>query len=295
MEFRPDGGRAADCALALAVLLAACSSGNNKPARQSVTATSAVTASAAAARTASPAQTPANAALTPLPSGGSAAAAPAGSPLASATPPPALQPVSDRLQPLFLKTGDLPAALQTWNYAAPVGLANSTYVQGKPNAAQLSQQLDREGRLGTFLAAWGNGSGQQATLQTHAESQLQDVLALYKSPDAAATGCPFVAQEIQPVVQSPNGDVTTTTPLDLPAAGHEFKAYHIDYRYTAAVGAAGSGATARLQQVFLLACWRRGDVVATVQLGALNQEPSQDEFKQIVAAQDKRLTDAGLQ
>jgi len=50
-----------------------------------------------------------------------------------------------------------------------------------------------------------------------------------------------------------------------------------------------------LQQVYLTACWRRGEVVATVQLSAINQEPSVSEIQQVIATQDKKLTDAGLQ
>ncbi len=294
MEFRRAGRASAVFALAAIALLAACSSSNNNKARSTATTTRPAAAGASATRTPPSGQAPPGAPLTPLPSSGSASA-PATTPASGATPSPQLQTAITRLTPLFLGTGALPAALQKWSYTAPVGLSNSIYVQGKPNAAQLSQQLDSEGRLGTLVAAWGNGSGQQATLQTHAETQLQDILALYTSADNGMKGCPFVSQNIQPLVQSPNGDVTTTTPLTMTAVGHEFAAYHIDFRYNAGIGAAGSGTTARLQQVFLLACWRRGDVVATVQLAALNEEPSMDEFAQIVTAQDKKLTDAGLQ
>ncbi|HEY7295012.1 MAG TPA: hypothetical protein VH916_08205, partial [Dehalococcoidia bacterium] len=214
--------------------------------------------------------------------------------ISSVTPSPQLQTATSRLTPLFITTGDLPPALQQWSFTKPLGFANCTYVQGRPNAKQLCQQLDQDGRLGTLIASWGNGAGQQATLQTHAETALQDVLALYQSADAATSGCPFVFQGVQPSTQAPNGDVTTTTTLDIPAVGNDFKAYHVDYRYNAA-GAGGGSTPARLQQVYLTACWRRGDVVATMQLGALNDEPSVDEFKQAVAAQDKKLTDAGLQ
>lgn len=289
-------GHLAACLLAVAALLTACSSANNK----GKTATTAPTGPAGAGSATAPSgaggtPTPSPArpgtALTPLPGSSGGAAA---SPVSSATPSPQLQTAVDKLTPLFIDTGALPQPLHSWTYTKPFAFENCLYVHGRPNADQLCQQLDKDGRLGTLVASWGNGSGQQATLQTHAETALQDILALYQSADAGASGCPFVFQDVQPQIQAPNGDVTTTTPLAIAAVGHEFKAYHVDYRYNAA-GAGGGTTPARLQQVYLTACWRRGDVVATVQFSAINDEPSVDEFQQVIAAQDKKLTDAGLQ
>ncbi|HZQ34470.1 MAG TPA: hypothetical protein VFD32_00955 [Dehalococcoidia bacterium] len=292
-------GRLAACLLAAATLLTACSSANNnKPNTATITGTkppAAGTATANSSTGSSPASgTPRpGAALTPLP-GASGSTGAAASPVANVTPSPQLQTAIDTLTPLFIGTGDLPQPLQAWTYTKPFAFENCLYVHGRPNADALCQQLDKAGRLGTLSATWGNGAGQQATLQTHAETALNDILALYQSADAAASGCPFVFQDVQPQVQAPNGDVTTTTPLAIGAVGHEFKAYHVDYRYNAA-GAGGGSNAARLQQVYLTACWRRGDVVATVQLSALNDEPSVAEFQQVIAAQDKKLTSAGLQ
>ncbi len=293
----PRAGRRAVLLLAAAALLSACSSANNKTNQATATATRPVTAGTATANapaggSPAPSATRAGTALTPLPGSGGSGTTTAATP--SVTPSPQLQNAIETLSPLFIGTSDLPQQLQSWTYTKPVAFENCLYVHGRPNADQLCQQLDKAGRLGTLSAAWGNGAGQQATLQTHAETALTDILALYQSADAAASGCPFVFQDVQPQVTSPNGDVTTTTPLQIAAVGHEFKAYHIDYRYNAA-GAGGGTTAARLQQVYLTACWRRGDVVATVQLSALNDEPSVSEFQQVVAAQDKKLTDAGLQ
>lgn len=293
----PRAGRRAACLLAAAALLTACSSANNnKTGTATATATrptGAGSASAPGGGSPAPGGTRPGTALTPLPGAGGSTGA-AASPVGTSTPSPQLQTAIDRLTPLFIGTGDLPQPLQSWTYTKPIPFENCFYVHGRPNADQLCQQLDKAGRLGTLSATWGNGSGQQATLQTHAETALNDILALYQSADAAASGCPFVFQDVQPQVTSPNGDVTTATPLQIPPVGHEFTAYHVDYRYNAA-GAGGGGAPARLQQVYLTACWRRGEVVATVQLSAINQEPSVSEIQQVIAAQDKKLTDAGLQ
>jgi hypothetical protein len=199
----------------------------------------------------------------------------------------------DRLTPLALTTAELPQALQRWAHDPPRLLSNALYVQGQANAAQLSQQLDQSGRLGTVFDIWNNGQGQQVTLATHTEAAFQDVLALYTSTDAGMSGCPFVFQSVQPTLSTPNGNETTTVPLDVPATGHEFAAYISDFRYNALIGTA-TPATVRLQQVFYTACWRRGDVVVTVQLNAINQQPSKDEFMQLIATQDKKMTDAGL-
>lgn len=292
-------GRLAACTatmVALVALFGACGSSSNNKAKTATTGATRPPVAGSASGSQPGSGTPApgaarpGTALTPLPGTSSGAASPA----ASATPSPQLQRAVDKLTPLFIGTGELPQPLQAWTYTRPLAFENCIYVHGRPNADQLCQQLDKDGRLGTLSAGWGNGSGQQATLQTHAETALQDILALYQSADAGMSGCPFVFQGVQPQVQAPNGDITTTTPLAIAAVGHEFKAYHIDYRYNAA-GAGGGATAARLQQVYITACWRRGDVVAAVQLSALNDEPSVDELTQIIAAQDKKLTDAGLQ
>jgi hypothetical protein len=195
-----------------------------------------------------------------------------------------------KLVPLLLKTPDLPSGEQGFQDSPVTQQDNRSYVQGRPTAESLAADLDKAGRIITLTSQWSKPGG-QVTPSLKTPLNVIDSLALYQNEDGAKTGCPFVFSQVQPTVASPNGDVTKTAPLDVGAVGDDFKAYRIDYTYNALLGSP-TPAPVRLQQVFYAACWRRGVYVAVVSMGALNEDPSLDDFKQVLMAQDQKLTSA---
>lgn len=278
-------------ALTAALLLAACSSGNNKNTGNNSNTNAGVR----------PTQTPTRAAIATPPAAGAGGATPntvaatpgPGTVVVTTPPPPATpspdeQAAADKLKPLLLAQQDLPAEMKAWQGSPPATLSNGQYVQARPERATLEAQLKQTGRVVTVATGWAAPGGGNVTAATRTALTFSDFLAQYASVDGAKTACDFVFSQAQPTSTNASGDTSRVTPLTIDPTGDDFKAIRIDYEYTGVVGTPPPQ-PARLKQVFFVACWRHGTVVPTVLLVSLGQDPSLDDFKQLIKAQDGKL------
>jgi hypothetical protein len=279
MAFRK--GWAAPAVLgALALLAGACGSSKNNGANTGAAPPSASAAASARAAAATQRST------SPPPPAGSrtpGTLSPVG------TPDPALQELAKRVSPLLLQSSDLAPAMQSWPTAV-LPVSNALYGQGRPQQAEIQNRLEKDGSNGSVVASWSmTGQFQPGQKTTY---QLADSLTEFKAPDGAKDGLALIFMDVNNTATNVPGDTISSAPLDAGSCGDESKAYRIDRVFTALAGTPTPVAVRTTQVTFIAGC-RRGRAVFSVQLQALNQDPSLDELKRLVQLQDQRLKDAG--
>lgn len=264
---------------ALTVAAGACGGGKNNTAGNTAAppTTAAARQPAAATGTRSAPPTVASAARTPQ------GAVPVG------TPDPALQELVKRISPLLLQSADLPAALRSWPTAV-LPVSNAEYGRGRPNQADIQNRLEKDGSNGSVIASWTMvGQFQPGQKTTYA---LVETLTEYKTADGAQDGLALIFSDINNTTTNVPGDTISSAPFDTGSCGDESKAYRVDRAFTAVAGTPTPVAVRTTQVTFVAGC-RQGRAVFSLQLQALNQDPSLDDLKRLVQLQDQRLKDAG--
>jgi hypothetical protein len=260
----------------LALAVVACGGGSKNPSSTAAPTSAAAASTAAAAGTSRPA-TPS---ATPPRLG------------AISTPNPVVQAAADKLTPLLLQQDNLPAGERAFVLQGTIPNSNADYGRGRPDAATIQQRLDRDGRLGGVVRQWF-ATGGPYTPAVHAQFTVDDVLSEFQTADGAKDGLALIFSDIKSASPGTQSTQAHTKPLDIGTIGDESQAYNIFCRQLVLNGTP-TPTTQQLDESFNVAAWRRGTVVASVELGAINQDASLDDFKQLVQAQDQRLKSGGF-
>jgi len=214
-----------------------------------------------------------------------------GTPAAGATLEPKLASVAPKLLPLLLQAGDLPPAERDFQSTGIVAVSNAEYAHGQSDAAAVADQVSKAGRLGGLTEQWVK-AGVQLSADLHTTNSLTDSISAFDNEAGANENLATIFAGIKKEGSGSGCDTYQTTALDAGMVGDEGQAFRVD---CLAVGLLGTPTPVPtpIRQVFYFAGWRRGMAIAIIQLVGINQEPSIDDFKQLLSAQDKKLQTGG--
>lgn len=264
---------------ALALLAGACSSKNNH-ANQNAAPTAASVPPATRAAPTPPSAPPPAAPTSPSKQ---PTLSPAG------TPDQALQELTKRLTPLLVQSSDLPPTMQSWPTAV-LPVSNADYGRGRPQQADIQNRLEKDGSAGSVVASWTLPGQFQPGERT--VYQVVETLTEFKAADGAGDGLALIFQDVNNTTSTVPGDQISAAPIDAGTCGDESRAYREDRTFSALAGTPTPVPVRTTQVVFVVGC-RRGRAMFSIQLQALNQDPSLDDLKRLTQLQDQRLKDAG--
>jgi hypothetical protein len=202
-------------------------------------------------------------------------------------PSPQATTVARQLAPLLIQQSDLPADLAALQPLELTALSNAQYVAQRQDAIALEAQLDLLGRAGGVRFTWQRDVDVTAGVQT--PYGLTATLSLYESADRAMQGLELIFAHISEPPSSACAHSASPPAVTAGAASHTLL-YECTFNQEAAEA---PGGTVLIHASYLTVGWQRGDIVATVQLSAINQDASVVDLQTLVQIEEARIEAAG--